>query len=328
MSELYPLKFNPIFKEKLWGGQKIKTILGKDFGDLDNCGETWELSGVPGNVSEVSNGALKGESLNDLVSDLKADLVGRSVYGRFGNEFPLLIKYIDAAQDLSVQVHPDDELAHARHNSKGKAEMWYIIQCDRDSKLINGFNKKTDEAEFSKAFRNGDVLNLLNMESVFKGDAFYLPGGRVHAIGAGILLTEIQQTSDITYRIYDFDRVDKHGNVRELHVDQALDAINFSKPEQIKSEYSNEPNKANGIVATPYFTTNKLIINQKKQIDRKELDCFKIYIGVGGSGKIGNENIKLGDVVLIPAAMKTYNIEPNGELELLETYIDASTSSA
>lgn len=327
MSELYPLKFKTIFKEKLWGGQKIKTVLGKDFGNLGNCGETWELSGVPGSVSEVANGTLKGKTLNDLVSEFKENLVGKGIYGRFGDEFPLLIKYIDAAQDLSVQVHPDDKLAQERHNCPGKSEMWYILQADKGSSLINGFVKTTSREEYLEKFNSGKIMDLLHSEKVKAGEVYYLPSGRVHTIGKGLLLAEIQQTSDITYRIFDFDRVDKEGNKRELHTDLALDAIDFSKPNQLKSEYLNEPNKVNNIVSTPYFTTNKLFITNQKEIIRNELDCFKIYIGVSGSGKVGGESIQLGDVVLIPASMKTYAIEPNGELELLETYIDASTSS-
>lgn len=322
MSELYPLKFNPIFKEKLWGGQKIKTILGKDFGDLDNCGETWELSGVPGNISEVANGPLTGQLLSDLVNTYKEELVGESVYTTFQNEFPLLIKFIDADKDLSVQVHPGDDLARKRHNCPGKSEMWYILQADEGASLINGFVKDTNREEYQKYFNSGKIMELLHSEKVKAGEVYYLPAGRVHTIGKGLMIAEIQQTSDITYRIYDFDRVDKNGVSRELHVEEALEAIDFSKPEKLKSEYDNESNRANTIVSTPYFTTNKLVINQTKQINRKELDCFKIYIGVSGRGKIADVDIHFGEVVLVPASLKNYLIEPNGELELLETYIE------
>ncbi len=322
MSELYPLKFNPIFKEKLWGGQKIKTILGKDFGDLDNCGETWELSGVPGNISEVANGPLTGQLLSDLVNTYKEELVGESVYTTFQNEFPLLIKFIDADKDLSVQVHPGDDLARKRHNCPGKSEMWYILQADEGASLINGFVKDTNREEYQKYFNSGKIMELLHSEKVKAGEVYYLPAGRVHTIGKGLMIAEIQQTSDITYRIYDFDRVDKNGVSRELHVEEALEAIDFSKPEKLKSEYDNESNRANTIVSTPYFTTNKLVINQTKQINRKELDCFKIYIGVSGRGKIADVDIHFGDVVLVPASLKNYLIEPNEELELLETYIE------
>ncbi len=322
MLELYPLKFKPIFKEKLWGGQKIKTILGKDFGDLDNCGETWELSGVRGNISEISNGPLAGINLSDLLKKEKEQLVGKAIYDQFQNEFPLLIKFIDAAQDLSVQVHPDDALAKERHNGFGKTEMWYILQADKEATLINGFSKNSNKEEYVNALNSGKLMYLLHKEEVSVGDVYYLPAGRVHTIGKGLLLAEIQQTSDLTYRIYDFDRKDKDGKTRELHTELALEAINFKKPEQLKSEYSNEPNMANPIVSTPYFSTNKLYLNEVKKMNRFELDCFKIYIGIGGSGTIANEPIKFGEVILVPASMKSYVIEPDERLELLETYIE------
>lgn len=324
MSELYPFKFKTIFKEKLWGGQKIKTILGKDFGDLDNCGETWELSGVANNISEVANGPLVGETLANLVLNYKELLVGESIYLRFGNEFPLLIKFLDAAQDLSVQVHPDDELARQRHNCSGKAEMWYIIQADENSSLINGFRHDTNKVEFLDHSRSGKILELLHEENVEKGDVYFLPAGRVHTIGKGLLLAEIQQTSDVTYRIFDFDRLDKDGNKRELHTELALDALDYNKPDYVKSEYEEKINATSSIVSSPYFTTNKLVIDEKFEVDRLNLDCFKIYIGIGGKGKISGESIQMGEVILIPASMKNYTIEPEGTLDLLETYIDAS----
>lgn len=323
MSELYPFKFKTIFKEKLWGGQKIKTILGKDFGDLENCGETWELSGVPGNLSEVANGKHAGQILSDLVDVYKEDLVGHSIFKAYGNEFPLLIKFLDAAQDLSVQVHPNDELANTRHNCPGKAEMWYIVQADKDASLINGFARDTNKVEYLDHFRTGKILDLLHSEPAKKGEVYYIPAGRVHTIGKGLLIAEIQQTSDVTYRIYDFDRLDKQGNKRELHTELALDALDYEKTDDLKSSYEDVPNQTLPIVKSPYFTTNKLIVDKKLNIDRNDLDCFKIYIGVGGAGKISGESIDLGDVILIPAAMKSYQIEPEGQLELLETYIEA-----
>ncbi|MEO9872432.1 type I phosphomannose isomerase catalytic subunit [Ekhidna sp.] len=323
MSELYPLKFKTIFKEKLWGGQKIKTILEKDFGELENCGETWELSGVSGNISEVENGSMAGSLLSDLVSQWKDKLVGEKIYQRFSDEFPLLIKYIDAAEDLSVQVHPNDELAQKRHNCPGKSEMWYIIQADENASLINGFVKETNKVEYLDHFHSGRIMELLHSEKVKKGDVYYLPAGRVHTIGKGLFIAEIQQTSDITYRIYDFDRVDKEGNKRDLHTDMALDALDYSKPNDLKSEYSETVNQTNTAVSSPYFTTNKLNADKNLKIDRSNIDCFKIYIGVSGSGEIAGESIKLGEVILVPASMKNYTIEPEGKLELLETYIDA-----
>lgn len=322
MSQLYPLKFKTIYKEKLWGGQKIKTVLGKDFGALENCGETWELSGVKGNVSEVANGALAGKLLSELLASYKEELVGGSVYEEFGNEFPLLIKYIDAAQDLSIQVHPDDALAKARHNGFGKTEMWYILQADEGASLISGFNKETNKEEYLEYFEKGQLTDLLNREPVQKHDVFFLPAGRVHTIGAGLMLAEIQQTSDITYRIYDFDRVDKDGNKRELHVEEALDAIDFGFYENYKTPFEEEANTPSKILSTPFFTTNKITASENLTVDRTALDCFKIYIGVEGKGKVAGETIQFGEVLLVPAAMKTYDIEPEGTCELLETYIE------
>lgn len=322
MSEIHPLKFKTIFKEKIWGGQKIKTILGKDHGDLDNCGETWELSGVEGNISEVANGVLVGSKITNLIQEHKEALVGDKIYKQFGNEFPLLIKFIDAAQDLSIQVHPDDQLALKRHNMRGKSEMWYILQSENGSELISGFNQNLTQEQFKKHHQNGSLNTILNKEKVEKGDVFYLPAGRIHTIGKGLLLTEIQPTTDITYRIYDFDRVDKDGNKRELHLEEALDAIDFNHYLNYKTPFIDNKNQANHIIATPFFTTNKLTLDRSLDIDRSSLDCFKIYIGVGGKGRIAGESIEFGEVMLVPASIKNYTIEPEGELELLETYIE------
>lgn len=318
---LYPLKFNTIYKEKLWGGQKIKSLLGKDFGELDNCGETWELSGVQGNISVAENGDFKGKDLAWLVKEKKGELVGDSVYEHFGDEFPLLIKFIDANQDLSIQVHPDDRLAKERHNGFGKTEMWYILQADKGATLINGFNRDIDKAEYLSHLNNGNLIDLLNREEVKEGDVFYLPAGRVHTIGKGLLLAEIQQTSDLTYRIYDFDREDKDGNKRELHTELAVEAIDYSKPSQIKSAYKRDLNQTNTIVSSRFFTTNKIEARQEMSVDRSALDSFKIYIAVSGSGKIAGEKISFGEVMLVPASMKNYQIEPDEALDLLESYI-------
>jgi len=206
MHKLYPLKFKTIFKDKIWGGQKIKTILNKDFGKLPNCGETWEISGVEGNISEVSEGELEGQSLTELIRIYKSDLVGFNIYKKYKDEFPLLIKFIDATEDLSIQVHPGDNLAKKRHNSFGKTEMWYVLQADEGASLIAGFNKELTKESYKEYFESGNLDEILNREIVTKDDVFFLPAGRVHTIGKGIMIAEIQQTSDITYRIYDFNR--------------------------------------------------------------------------------------------------------------------------
>lgn len=233
---LYPLKFEPILKDKIWGGEKLKKVLDKPT-DSKECGESWELSGVAGDVSIVSEGELKGKSLTELIGTYTGDLLGKKVYSRFGNNFPLLIKFIDANQDLSIQVHPNDAMAKERHNSFGKTEMWYVVDAEPGATLISGFNKPTSKEEYLEYFNSGKLTDLLNKENVENDDVFYLPAGRVHTIGKGLLIAEIQQTSDITYRIYDFDRTDAQGNKRELHVEQALGAIDFGFYKEYKTAY-------------------------------------------------------------------------------------------
>ena len=322
---LYPLKFKTIYKEKIWGGKKITTVLGKDISPLPNCGETWEISGVEGDISIVSEGKLKGESLSDLINTYKEDLLGTSVFNKFGNDFPLLIKFIDAKEDLSIQVHPNDELAKKRHNSFGKTEMWYIIESDNNSSLISGFNKKVDKKIYQEKFNAGDLTSILSREKAKAGDVFYIPAGRVHTIGAGILLAEIQQTSDITYRIYDFDRKDNQGNLRELHTKDALDAITYEHLDTYKTTYQTKENESNEIVSSEYFETNKFVINKKIDRDYSSIDSFKILICYKGMATIESNNsiveIKIGDAILVPASLKTITIFPKGEIELLETYI-------
>ena len=327
-TSLYPLKFRPIFKDKLWGGQKINTVLGKDYGDLPNCGETWELSGVKGNISIISNGPLAGEDLRTTLSREREALVGKKNYQEYGNEFPLLIKFIDANQDLSIQVHPDDALAAERHDSKGKTEMWYLMQADEGASLISGFSKEVDKASYVAYFESGRLTDILNREEVRADDVFFLPAGRVHTIGQGLLIAEIQQTSDITYRIYDFDRVDADGNTRALHVEQALDAIDFKKYDQYKTAYEDQLNASVQLERCEFFTTNKLTLDKAMPIDHSELDSFKIYICLAGSATIqyeeaSSESIAMGEVILVPASLSNYTIEPEGRVKLLESYIDS-----
>lgn len=323
---LYPLKFNTIFKEKIWGGKKIKTHLKKEFGNLLNCGETWEISAVNGNVSIVSNGELAGSNLSDLIQEYKEQLVGKKVYDAFGNEFPLLIKFIDANEDLSIQVHPNDDLARARHNSFGKTEMWYVLQADEGATLISGFNQPIDEATYLSKLNSGELKDILNKEQVNGGDVFFLPAGRVHTIGKGLLIAEIQQTSDITYRIYDFDRVDDMGKKRELHTDEALAAIDYKFYANYKTEYNKTANKANEIVACQYFKTNIIDLTDNLQRNYEEIDSFRILICVEGSFKLtaGDETIhlNLGECVLVPASISKIDLNTEVGATILETYID------
>jgi mannose-6-phosphate isomerase len=308
---LYPLKFNPILKERLWGGTKLKDVLGKPI-ENDITGESWELSAVEGDVSMVANGDFSGSSLQELINKYPEELLGKSVYARFGKEFPILIKFIDAKQDLSIQLHPNDELAKKRHNSFGKTEMWYIMDADKGAELIVGFNKDVTKEEYAKSMEENTLLDLLNYESVQEGDTFFINTGKMHAIGAGVLLAEIQQTSDITYRVFDFNRKDKNGNLRELHTELALDAIDYTKKDDFKVNYSDKKDSINNMVSCPYFNTNFLELTKDLEQDVAARDSFTIYMCVGGEATISNEfgsvTIKKGETTLVPAQSKEINI--------------------
>lgn len=318
--KLYPLQFEPILKERIWGGTKLKTILNKPI-ISDITGESWEISTVEGDVSVVSNGVLAGKSLNDLIELAPEVILGTKVYKRFGKQFPLLFKYLDAREDLSIQVHPNDELAKKRHNSFGKTEMWYIMQADENANIIVGFKEKSNATEYVENLKNKTLLSILDVVIVKSGDVFFLETGTVHAIGAGLVVAEIQQTSDITYRLYDFDRVDASGNERELHVDLALDAINYNKTDTFKS-YTEETNQSNTIVDCPYFTTNFLPLDGEKKMLNNG-NSFSVYMCIEGTFEIEFENsrfqYKKGDTVLIPAALKTFIL--SGKSSILEIYI-------
>ncbi len=318
--KLYPLQFNPILKERIWGGEKLKTILNKPI-ISKITGESWELSTVEGDVSVVANGVLAGKSLNDLIDSNPEELLGAAVYKRFGKQFPLLFKYLDAREDLSIQVHPNDELAKKRHNSFGKTEMWYVMQADKDSKLIVGFKEDSNAAEYIENLKNKTLLSILDNVEVEVGDVFFLETGTVHAIGAGMVIAEIQQTSDITYRLYDFDRVDAAGKERELHVDLALDAINYNKIDTYK-KYNKELNQSNSMVDCPYFTTNFLPLDGEIEVN-KTGNSFTVYMCVEGGFELESDGTKYqykkGDTILIPAAFKTFIL--NGKASVLEIYI-------
>jgi len=325
MADLYPLKFKTIYKDKIWGGKKIQTVLLKDFGNLPNCGETWEISGVKGNVSVVSDGDLKGQNLEQILKEYKENLVGDKVYSKYGNEFPLLVKFIDANDDLSVQVHPDDNLAKKRHASFGKTEMWYIIQADANATLNSGFNRPLTKEQYLEYFNHGKLMDILNIEKVQVDDVYFLPAGRVHYIGKGCLLAEIQQSSDVTYRIYDFDRKDDKGNPRELHTDQSIDAIDFTYHKDYKSPYIDKVNAVVPLVSCPYFTTNKLHFNEAVSRDFTGLDSFVIYVCMSGELTMeygsGSTSLKTGEAILVPASIKKINLIPRGWFKMLESYI-------
>lgn len=319
----YPIKFNPILKEKIWGGEKLKNILNKET-RRDDLGESWEISGVTGDISVVANGALKGFSLKDLLEEYQDKILGEKIYKEFHTDFPLLIKFIDANTELSVQLHPNDELARQRHNSFGKTEMWYIMQADKGAKINVGFKESVSKEDYIARLEEGKIVELLNFEEVKKGDSFFINTGKVHAIGAGVLLAEIQQTSDVTYRIYDWDRTDDDGNSRELHTALAIDAIDFEKKDDFKLNYNKELNSSSEVASCQYFTTNYLPVKGEIQKDYSSLDSFVIYMCVGGEGEIlvnkNSEKIKQGETLLIPAENKKVQLSAEN-CELLEVYI-------
>lgn len=321
---LYPFKFRPICKDKLWGGQKIGKVLGKDFGPLPNCGESWEISGVAPHVSIVENGALAGQSLAALLKQYKGALVGQAVYRRFGDVFPLLVKFIDADDALSVQAHPNDALARQRHDCLGKTEMWYVIQADPGATLVAGFNRPLSRALYLDKLAAGQLDDILNTERAQAGDVFFLPAGRVHTLGKGLLIAEIQQASDVTYRIHDFDRTDDDGNKRELHPEQALDALDFSFHRDYKTGYARTRNQAARVVHCEHFTTSILDFDQPVSRDYS-VDSFVIHVCVQGSYTLnyGSESLQvaMGDCVLVPAAIGHVNLTTGTGFKLLESCI-------
>jgi mannose-6-phosphate isomerase len=301
---LYPFKFYPILKERLWGGTNLGTLLGKEL-ESDLIGESWELSGVAGDVSIVANGSFKGTTLTDLINRFPEEILGKSVLERFGKEFPILIKFIDAQKDLSIQLHPDDELARKRHNSFGKTEMWYIMDANNDAELIIGFKEDISKETYVESLKNDTLTDLLNYENVSEGDAYFINAGKIHAIGAGILIAEIQQTSDQTYRVYDYNRKDAQGNLRELHTELSIDAISYTRQDDFKVSYGQETNVSNPMVNCPYFKTNFISLNKNIQFDVSDQDSFTIYMCIDGEILIENDFgsilIKKGETVLVPA---------------------------
>ena len=317
---LYPLQFHPIFKERLWGGNKLQSLLHKPI-TSNQTGESWELSTIEGNVSTIANGAFAGQLITSVLAEFPNEILGTAVYQRFGNQFPLLFKYLDAKEDLSVQVHPNDALAKLRHNSFGKTEMWYVVQANADARLIVGFKEELNQATYLAHLENKTLLTSLNEIKVQQGDVFLIETGTVHAIGAGMVVAEIQQTSDITYRLYDFDRVDSDGNQRELHVDLALDAINYNTVSSQK-HYQKNSNQSNPVVDCPYFTTQFIPLEGEIEV-QKTGATFTVYMCVEGSFELElagqNYLYSKGDTVLIPAALTAFQL--SGNASILEIYI-------
>lgn len=320
---MQPIKFNPLLKSTIWGGDKIIPFKKLD-SKQENVGESWEISGVPDNETIVSDGPFKGRKLNDMVATLKDKLVGAANYKRFGDEFPLLIKFIDARQDLSIQVHPTDEIAKKQGKERGKTEMWYIMNSDEGAKLFSGLKTQITPEQYKEMVENDTICDALAQYTVKEGDCFFLPAGRIHAIGTGCFLAEIQQTSDVTYRIYDYGRKDKDGNCRQLHTREAAECINYNVEKNYRTEYLPKKNEGVNLVNCPYFNTAVYDLDEPMTLDYSELDSFVILIGMKGEGRItdneGNEtSLKAGETILIPATTQSLKVE--GTIKFLETYI-------
>lgn len=318
-----PLKFKALLKQTIWGGDKI--IPFKHLDDhLENVGESWEISGVPGNETVVADGEYAGKKLNELVIEQKDKLVGKANYERFGDEFPLLIKFIDARQDLSIQVHPTDEIAKRQGKERGKTEMWYIMDSDKDAKLYSGLKMQITPEQYKAMVEDDTITDALAQYEVKEDDCFFLPAGRIHAIGTGCFLAEIQQTSDVTYRIYDFKRKDKNGNYRELHTKQAAECINYNVESNYRTDYTPVKNQGVSLVQCPYFNTAVYDLDEPMTLDYSELDSFVILIGLKGEGTItdneGNTiTLQAGESILVPATTETLKVE--GTIKFLETYV-------
>jgi len=322
---LYPLKFEPILKEMIWGGLRIPETYNIELDKGIKIGESFLVSGLPDDNSVLGNGVLKGINLKELINQFKAELLGQKVYDQFKDQFPLLIKIIDASDDLSIQVHPDDMTAKKLHDSSGKTEMWYVIDQKEDASLISGFTRKINYQEFQHNFDNGNLMELMNAIKTNKGDIYFIPAGKVHSIGKGNLIAEIQQTSDITYRIFDFNRVDKNGDGRELHLDYAIRSMNYEDDSTGKIEYLDNDESRNEIVSCQYFNTNIINTSSTLDLDYSNLDSFVVLICTEGDCEIQSGELKIGlsqlESILIPASLKDIKIIAKEKTKLLEVYI-------
>ena len=316
-------KFEPLLKQTIWGGNKIVAFKHIQ-SDMENVGESWEVSGVPGDESVVANGECKGKTLNEVLAEMKQKLVGEENYKRFGDRFPLLIKFIDARQDLSIQVHPDDETAHRQGKAMGKTEMWYVMDSDEDASLKVGLKKKITPEEYARMVEDDTICDALGNYKVKSGDCFFIPAGRIHAICSGSFIAEIQQTSDVTYRIYDYKRKDKNGNYRELHTKEAAEAIDYTVLDDYRTEYTPVKNEATQLVSCPLFTTAVYDLTEPMTLDYSELNSFVILIALKGEGSIltssGNSySFREGESILLPATTEMVKVE--GNIKFLETFV-------
>jgi mannose-6-phosphate isomerase len=325
---LYPFKFHPILKDRIWGGSYLCNELGKGADPKAKIGESWEISSLEGDVSVVGNGFLEGNSLTELIEIYMGDLLGEKVYEKFGIELPILIKFLDAEADLSVQVHPFEKHANANYDSHGKTEMWYVMKADKEAKLVAGFDKNTSRTEVRECIANNTVEALLRKDSTKPGDVFLLPAGRVHSLGAGNVVVEIQQSSDITFRVYDYNRMDVSGKPRELHVDNSLEVLNYTAEPDYKASYEKTVNQPSNLVKCQDFTANIISLNQKLGRDYYFLDSFVILICTEGEFDIdyeGGETVQMkkGESVLLPAQMREYFFSPTTQhATFIETYLE------
>lgn len=323
---LYPLKFLPLFKQRVWGGNKISEVLGVDYSPLGSCAELWCLSGLPDNETVVANGYLAETNLSEVIEMYTDELLGEENYAEFGTEFPLLLKVLDANQNLSVQVHPDDDFARASGMPNGKTEMWYLLQADEDAMIYDGFKKNMTKAEVINRVRENTITEVLNGEKAEKGDLFFIPAGMVHSAGKGCLIAEVQQSSDATYRLYDWGRTDASGKPRTLHLEQGLKVMDLkAHPHSGKVHYHSHTNETTNLLTTPFFTTNRLYATQPIRKDYTGLDSFVILFCVAGQGFVHSENSRIplhaGEVVMLPAVCNSAEIEPQGAMEVLEIFI-------
>ena len=327
---MYPIKFKPQLKENLWGGQRLldikKGLYPRTTDKTKSYGESWDISGVKGSISKVANGFLKGNNLQEIIEVYMGELVGEEVFERFGLDFPLLIKNLDCNDTLSVQVHPNDELAAERHNSFGKTEMWYIADAEEGAVIYLGFkDKNITREEYIRAVAEGTVADILEAVPVKKGDVFFIPAGTVHALAKGLNVVEIQQTSDITYRIFDWNRVDSEGKSRELHTALAVDAIDFeSGVDECRRTYAAAPNSEVNIVDCDYFKTDMLVVEGSVELDYCQRDSFTIYICIEGEVKVSldnetSETLRTGEVMLVPAIANEVLVE--GKAQILATHL-------
>lgn len=320
---MYPIKFKPRLKERIWGGRNLIDSYGKPKPRKSESdaryGESWEICGLDGELSVAANGYLKNNTIQELIEVYMGELVGDRVYDRFGLVFPILIKLIDAETMLSVQVHPNDEMAAQRHGCYGKTEMWYVMDADPEAYLYVGFNRRVSRAEYLEAVENGTLPNLLQRYEARPGDVFFIPAGTVHALGKGIRIAEIQQTSDVTYRIDDWGRTDAEGKPREIHTELALDAIDFTGGKQTHITPVPQTNEAVKIVACPQFAVNLIALHGTVERDLAPLDSFVVYLCTEGSATVNEETLKKGETLLVPAEETT--VQLSGEGTLLEVFM-------